>query len=310
MTRRAGRGRLLRVIEMSPWAATAVTHVERAAHGSPLDPALRVTLNFHPDRSQRGIPILRAMATDGTYRSQFETGTSNGGLTAHPGGDRWVWEQRIFGGAYDAAPDRERPKYGALNHRRRPVGGAPRFGSAYLRLTRDTLARTTFCYPDSVFEPDLVATSRRFDLAAQADADLAQGRVDDLDSYVEAHVHGVLDLGRDVEALVLDPAFRDTEVERAANELPCAIEWHEGFRLRLDTVRAHPDYRGAHVVALAEAVAVDGWLDPSVIGRSAAAGGHDPRTLKQVWHHVARFGAPDRDELRRRTPSSGSSVEG
>src|SRR5699024_11969950 len=53
-----------------------------------------------------------------------------GGLTAHPGGDRWRWEQRIFGGAYDGAPARERPKYGALNHRRNPLGGAPRFGSS------------------------------------------------------------------------------------------------------------------------------------------------------------------------------------
>jgi hypothetical protein len=64
------------------------------------------------------------------YRSQFETGTSNGGLTAHPGGDRWSWESRIFAGAYDDAPSAERPKYGSLNFPRRATGGAPRFGSA------------------------------------------------------------------------------------------------------------------------------------------------------------------------------------
>ena len=62
---------------------------------------------------------------DGVYRSQFETGTSNGGLTAHPGGNRWLWEERLFGGAYNDAPVSERPKYGALNHRRRSLGGAP-----------------------------------------------------------------------------------------------------------------------------------------------------------------------------------------
>ena len=45
-------------------------------------------------------------------------------------------------------------------------------------------------------------------------------------------------------------------------------------------------------VTLAEMVAVDGWLDPSVIGRAAGTGRHDPQTLKQVWHHVARFGSP------------------
>ena len=61
-----------------------------------VDPALRVTLNFHPDRVLRGKPILDALAEDGVYRSQFVTGTSNGGLTAYPGGARWRWESRIF----------------------------------------------------------------------------------------------------------------------------------------------------------------------------------------------------------------------
>jgi len=51
-----------------------------------------------------GATVLEHLARDGVYRSQFETGTSNGGLTAHPGGDRWRWEQRIFGHAYDDAP--------------------------------------------------------------------------------------------------------------------------------------------------------------------------------------------------------------
>lgn len=109
---------------------------------------------------------------DGVYRNQFETGTSNGGLTARPGGARWRWEQRIFGGAYDDAPAGERPRYGALNHRR------------------------------------------------------------------------------------------------------------------------HPDFRGARVVRVGEAVAEDGWLDARVIGAAHRTTGHDPQDLKKVWHHVARFGRP------------------
>ncbi|WTJ93120.1 DUF3626 domain-containing protein [Streptomyces sp. NBC_01537] len=59
---------------------------------------------------------------DGVHHSQFVTGTSNGGLTAHPGGDRWRWESRVFGGAYDSAPARQRPVYGALNFRRAAAG--------------------------------------------------------------------------------------------------------------------------------------------------------------------------------------------
>ncbi len=227
--------------ELSPWAEAAVRHVESSVTGPPLPPSLRVTLNFHPDRQHRGIPILQAMAAAGTYRNQFETGTSNGGLTAHPGGDRWAWEQRIFGGAYDDAPARERPKYGALNHRSSPVGGAPRFGSSHLRLAPHTLTRTTFCYPNSVFEPERFGTATHLGLTGMADDDWATGVTDDLDSYVEAHVHGVVDLASDVEAIVLDPAFRGTTVVQEVGELPCPVEWHGGFRVDLDTIRAHPD---------------------------------------------------------------------
>ena len=97
--------------------------------------------------------MLSALLEDGVYRSQFETGTSNGGLTAHPGGDRWHWESRIFGTAYDAVPARDRPKYGSLNFRHRDVGGSPRFGSAHVRLTPAALSRSRFCYPDSVYDP-------------------------------------------------------------------------------------------------------------------------------------------------------------
>jgi len=93
----------------------AIAHVAVLADGGPADPAWRVTLHFHPDRLAGGVPILRRMAGDGVYRSQFETGTSNGGLTAYRGGDRWRWESRMFGGAYDEGPAAARPKYGALN---------------------------------------------------------------------------------------------------------------------------------------------------------------------------------------------------
>lgn len=255
--------------------------------GPPMDPSLWVTLHFHPDRLAGGVPILRQMAHDGRYRSQFETGTSNGGLTAHPGGDRWRWESRIFGAAYDAAPAAARPTYGSLNHRRRPVGGSPRFGSAHLRLAAETLARTTFCYPDSVFEPTDFGVAARMPLIAKADAD----HRDLLDDYIEAHVHGPVRLAYDVAALVLDPCFRGTDVEAAARALPCPVSWHPGFRLPVTVLADHPDYRGQEVVDCASALARDGHLDARMVGDAVRAGRYDEQTLKRVWHYIARFGA-------------------
>jgi hypothetical protein len=276
-----------RPVELPYAVRRALAHVRALSVGPPLDPTLRVTLNFHPDRLVRGEPILAAMARDGLYRSQFETRTSNGGLTAHPGGDRWRWESRIFGGAYDEAEPALRPKYGALDLHRRPHGAAPRFGSAHVRLAAHTLERTTFCFPDSVFEPEHFGTSTGFglaELAAATDHDL-------LDDYVEAHVHGVVHLVDDVEALVLDPGYRGTDVEADAQALGVPVEWHPGYRLDVATLAARPDYRGPEFVALGESLAVDGVVTPQVIGAAAREGRHDEQALKRVWHYVARFGA-------------------
>lgn len=229
------------------------------------------------------MPILECMARDGRYRSQFETGVSNGGLTAHPGGDRWRWESRLFAGAYDEAAPEHRPKYGSLNFRGRKTGGSPRFGSAHLRLARHTMSRTTFTYPDSFFEPTAFGVEDRLSaLVAAAEAD----DKDLLDDYIEAQVHGEVDLARDVEALVLDPSYRGTEIEATARKLG-RFEWHEGFRLATGELLRHPDYRGPEFTALGAELAEDGHLDPRILGKAA---GHGEQALKRVWHLLARFG--------------------
>lgn len=278
--------------------SAAVAHVRARAEGPPVPRDLRVTLNFHPDRLHGGRTVLERLKADGAYRSQFETGTSNGALSAHPGGARWRWEQRLFGGVYDDAPAAERPKYGALNHRRRSIGAAPRFGSAHLRLAPHALDHATFCFPDSFFDPEHFGTADRMGLIALADAFDARPLSDEieategglLDDYVEAQVHDVIDLRRDVEAVVLDPCYRDTDIEAHARALGVSVEWHEGFRASVEALRRHPNFRGPHVVALAESIARGGVMDPRILGEAAASGAHDPQLLKRVWHMLARFG--------------------
>lgn len=274
---------------MDEWARRAVAYIAGHARGAPVRPSWRTTLHFHPDREVAGTPILRQLAADGRYRSQFETGTSNGGLTAHPGGDRWAWESRLFGGAYDDAPPRARPVYGSLNHRHRRAGGSPRFGSAHLRLTASTMERTTFCYPDSVFGPVDVAVASACHLSELADAADPE---DPLDDYVEAQIHGGVHLPNDVEALVLDPCHRGTSVEDDAHRLGVTIEYHQGFRLTIDELSNHPTYRGPEIVAAAARIARDGALNARVIGDAARAGLSDPHTLKRIWHCIARYGQP------------------
>jgi Protein of unknown function (DUF3626) len=133
------------------------------------------------------------------------------------------------------------------------------------------LTRTTFCYPDSFFEPEHFGVASQLStLVALAEAD----HRDPLDDYIEAQVHGVVDLARDAEALVLDPCYRSTPTEAAARRLACPIEWHSGFTLTTAELRRN------------------GRLDPRILGDASRTGQFDAQALKRVWHYVARFGSP------------------
>ena len=270
-------------------ARRAIEHVRSLSTGGALDPALPVTLHFHPDVPSGDGTVLSSIALDGHYRSQFVTGLSNGGLTARPDGDRWRWEQRMFAGAYDAAPPTARPVYGSLDDRRSPYGGSPRFGSSYFQLDPRSLDRVTFCFPDSVLEPTDVGTADRMALLPL----LPHREPGDLDHYIEAQVHGGFSIEHDVSALVLDPCYRGTPIETIARGMPCELRWHSGYRVAVEVIQAHPTFRGEAVVAAAEAIAVDGELTPSAIGDARREGRFDLQTVKQIWHYLGRFGRRD-----------------
>ncbi|MBB6673333.1 DUF3626 domain-containing protein [Cohnella nanjingensis] len=306
----------------------------------------RVTLNFHPDRVlPDGITVVEGLLLAGKYRSQFETRVTNGSRTAYPGGDRDRWEELLFGGAYQASDAREdaRPKYGALNLMRHADGAAPRFGSCYLILRPEVSGRCTFTLGDSHLGPEHVGTSdvlapllaallrqietdhaalgvapldpgaflnrlRQAEAVASVPGSGLVGRA--LDDYVEAQVHGEIDLSADVEALVADPSYRGTQIGGRLRDL-CArhglgLYWHAGFRL--ETARVPDDFRGPAMPPLARRVdrgfaATPGLLDAAAIGRAAASARHEPELwrdwaspeetfqhFKQLWHVLVRFG--------------------
>jgi hypothetical protein len=112
----------------------------------------RVVLHFHPDRfGVKSTTVAESLLEDGLYRNQFETGLSSGSLSAFPGGERDLWENRLFGGAYhtDGVASAERPKYGALELVRYPDGPIPRFGSCYVVLRQAVAERNSFTFMGS-----------------------------------------------------------------------------------------------------------------------------------------------------------------
>lgn len=59
----------------------------------------RIALHFHPDRLDSSKKsVAEALFEQGVYKSQFETLLSNGSVSAYPGGERDLWEKRIFEG--------------------------------------------------------------------------------------------------------------------------------------------------------------------------------------------------------------------
>ncbi|MFH0263912.1 DUF3626 domain-containing protein [Vibrio barjaei] len=270
---------------------TALDNIRAKSKGKPSTNTSRVTINFHPDRyTAEGQPLLLAIAKDGELKSQFETNTSNGGLTAFEGGDRWLWEQRVFDGAYDCAPMNLRPKYGAVNFRSYSTGASPRFGSAFFELKPHVLERVTYCYPDSFFEPEDFAVSETLNnlinIATSSSTDL-------LDDYIEAHIHGTVSLKDDIECLVLDPVFQATMIEQYALELVIPIQWHNGYQLPIETMNQYPDYRGVQFIELARELAQDGMIDAKLLGLAVTEQHFDEQDIKKIWHYLARFGYRD-----------------
>lgn len=276
----------------------------RSDPGPNLPVEARVALHFHPEADISGTSVLGSILGRGRYLSQFATRTSNGGLTAVAGGNRWLWEQRIFNHAYDRAAAVLRPVYGALDIDGDPYGPAPRFGSAYLCLRPQVLQRTTFAYPDSTYYPISFGVADRMGLLEaycrddprreepnKGGTDFAR---DILDYYVEAHVHGGVRVPEDVEAIVLDPSFDDESLLHAARRSGITVETHPGYRVDVGQIAAHPEYRGPEIVEVAKriasSIAHSNRLSPVDVGRARRCPRFDAQQVKQVWHCLARFG--------------------
>lgn len=292
----------------------------------------RLTLNFHPDRlDSQGRTVAAGLLADGRYRSQFETGISNGGRFAVPGGDRTRRESLLFDGVYDRGGS-FRPVYGALDLFGDPNGGSPRFGSSFIVLEPACFARATFCVGDSHLGPEDVGTLDQLmsvlagaieecaegdgfgrDLSAsrflQTISDRGHGSQSarELDRYVEAQVHGTVNLAGDVAAVHLDPSFGGTQVHRdlqtAARRYGFDLMWSEGSEVRPKDI--DPGFRGPEVVTLAyETTRDDGLVDAAAIGRALIglpftppsvegdAEGSPRQRYKKLWHCCLKFGSP------------------
>ena len=328
------RETLIDIFEMS---ALPEETVEKLTYA--LQAHARVAVHFHPDRlAKGGETVAGSLLTTGCIQSQFESQISNGRVDFATGGKRDQWENKLFGHAYEQAAPSCRPKYGGLFLLGQSDGPAPRFGSCYFVLSPDATKRTTFCYGDSHLDPPTRGTCDAWeDILAELFQEsftrdgalgigglrppalagrmlnLLQAPLNDkwsypparnLDHYIEAQVHGQVELGRDVDALVADPSFKGTPVgaqlQRIASQYSVLLQWHAGSELSVDAVPQ--DFRGPRMPALARTVAPGGMLTPALIGAAARRvaqgdaselGQPDAvlQELKLLWHVLLRHGS-------------------
>ncbi|OIU71719.1 DUF3626 domain-containing protein [Rossellomorea aquimaris] len=278
----------------------------------------RIGLHFHPDRPLSNMKsVAESLLDQGEYKSQFETFISNGSVSALPGGERDIWENKLFGGAYQlvGTTSDQRPKYGALNVMLHPDGPAPRFGSCYFLLSPEVSHRSTFTYLDSHQDPEEKGTYEEFDLILSAlleeifSRDFAIGEANltpiklikhlstnlekpftdpankepkrNLNHYIEAQVHGSISLKDDVEMLVADPSFKETKIGHVLKDIcrkySIDLYWHCGFSLNAEDVPS--DFRGPSMPSLAKRIAKNNRINAYVIGSA----GMDLHRNPQDW---------------------------
>lgn len=302
----------------------------------------RVALHFHPDRPLADFKSMaEALHEQGIYKSQFETQISNGSVSAFPGGARDSWEMKLFGGVYqmEGVTNSERPKYGALDLMLHSDGPSPRFGSCYFLLYPQVSYRCSYTYGGSQDDPSEKGTYEEFDdifAAVLKDAffrEYALGEKEqsprkvidrllnclelpitnrvkqmpsrNLNHFIEAQVHGDISLEADVEILVADPSFQETDIGRTLEKL-CSkysieLHWHKGFSIEVDEVPS--DFRGPNMSSLAKRIARENLIDASIVGDAVNDLKRNPEVwsdrgnyeevlqeLKFMWHVLVRFG--------------------
>lgn len=283
-----------------------------------------ITINFHPDRyTNNGKTIIENLIEQGKYHNQFRTGTTNGAKTAFVGGDRFLWEQRIF---FDSYPHDsiERPKYGALNLLKHIDGATARFGSCYFTLKHNIINRCTFSYGDSASNPSTLCTSDTFvniiasilndvqnkgillnKLIASEEEALAvllykcselKDIGKNLDNYIEAHIHGDIILEDDVECLYIDSSFKETIYAKQAAKLcqkyEIKLRWIPKREIQVEVIEEF--FRGPMIPILAKKIDSvlgnnKGIINAEILGKASQDILLNPRNWNDIGSEAELF---------------------
>lgn len=237
-----------------------------------LDQQAPLTINLAPNVNvgDSEISVFKSLQDDGRYKNLWERGgkrATNPKAPKRSPGFFLHKESKTFQSEYNRTQARERPKYGALNPLKLSEGGAAVFGRGVLILKQEVKDRTTYVPRDSRFtQMNQVGFQGAMAgcLAAKQDDYLDQlmqvalGRSDQGryvaekapgaftgSNYIEAHIHGDINLATDLSGVALDRRYQGTryaqDAEDFARHFNVPIEWYgeksptqevDGFILR------------------------------------------------------------------------------
>eukprot|EP01125_Pyxidicula_operculata_P019023 TRINITY_DN6857_c0_g1_i2.p1 TRINITY_DN6857_c0_g1~~TRINITY_DN6857_c0_g1_i2.p1 ORF type:complete len:530 (-),score=60.10 TRINITY_DN6857_c0_g1_i2:36-1625(-) len=186
-----------------------------------LDLQRQIDKHDTPDGKPIKIRLIKMISVPrGKYLNQFDTGITGGSEKLDA---RRKWEQNMFGRIYnDTRNDSERPKYGTLNICNAVYGfkGVRHYGASHFILRNDVRLRCTVTSGDSSDEKS-AKEAGTLDYCCHVLAQVKSRDKDTWDNllkasngdfsseveyshyYVEAQIHGTVDINRDVQALFI-----------------------------------------------------------------------------------------------------------
>lgn len=308
-----------------------ISEEEQKAFDEKIFEKASINIHFHPDRiSSNNLKIIDGLIESGEYKNQFQTKTSSGSLTAKNGGDRDIWENKLFNNFYGSNIE-QRPKYGSLNLTYTSDGASPRFGSCFFVTTPEVKQRSTFTYGDSYLLPKergiaknltqiysklyedvfIRNTALGFQYSCLKDfieqttksieSDILFDRnTHNLDFYIEAQIHGKIDLKKDISSLVVDYSFKGTELENQfmilCERYDISLIWNLGYELKSTGIPNN--FRGVETQSFAKKVTENEVINAYIIGKALTSQNIKTeyeefellQLAKYLWHCLVKFG--------------------
>lgn len=289
-----------------------------------------INIHFHPDRYTEKGQVIDNLIETGEYKNQFQTKISSRSLTAQIGNERDIWENKLFNNIFGTNTE-FRPKYGSLNLTTKSDGASPRFGSCYFISNPEIKQKCTFTYGDSYLLPKERGTIKNFTLiyAKLYDAILTRHfalgqhfnkikdfinstktslnspiptdiNTNNLDFYIEAQIHGKIELKKDISSLVVDYSFKGTAFEKKfqtlCNSYSISLIWNLGYQLNVNEFP--DDFRGMETLIFARKIAENNIINAYIIGKAITneelKSKYDEldffQLSKYVWHCLVKFG--------------------